>query len=229
MGTVLEMISRMTLSTFLAAGLLLTNCGSDKTPDPAFSLLGSVVKKVTTPKSKEAAPRPATTRASLAKFKTPMIMAEIPQKGFFTFVVPYGKNGDVDTWASVDDKTISFRQGMVVATRGFGPDIMQSSGPSILQIASGAGSYPRNYYYLDGADQTQQRKYTCTLSNLGTDTITVVERQHTTRHVIETCTGESGNFSNEYWFENGTFLRKSKQLLTLEWGDLVLSRVIDNG
>jgi hypothetical protein len=213
----------------LALVMLLAGCGSDKTPNPVFTVVKGSVGQLLPSRKTDTPSGPVVTRASLSKFNTPMIMAEIPTRGFYNFVVPYGVNGDVETWASSDDKTIAFRQGMVVATRGFGPDIMQSSGPGIAQVASGAGTYDRVYYYVDGADQTLRRDFRCTLSNLGSDTVTVVDQQHTTRHIAESCTGKAGDFTNEYWFGNGLFLRKSKQLLTLEWGPLVLSRVIDKG
>jgi hypothetical protein len=229
MGKVLEMTARQCLAAFLGFGLLLSGCGSDTDATAGARILKDVTAAAIQRRNAPATPPPPTTRARLAQYKTPMIMAEIPSLGLFTFVVPYGQNGDVETWASSDDKTISMRQGVMIATRGFGSDLMQAAVPSISQIASASGSYDRVYYYLDGADQTQRRDFRCSLSNLGTGTITVVERQHTVRHVAETCTGDSGEFTNEYWFENGTFLRKSNQLINLEWGPIVLSRVVDNG
>jgi Group 4 capsule polysaccharide lipoprotein gfcB, YjbF len=229
MGKVLEMMPRQCFAALAALSFLLSGCGSDKDATAGVRLVKDIATTAVQRRKAPAAPVAPTTQARLAQFKTPMVMAELPAIGVFTFVVPYGQNGDVETWASSDDKTIAFRQGVMIATRGFGPDLMQSAGPSIGQIAAASGSYDRIYYYLDGADQTLRRDFRCTLSNLGTETITVVERQHTTRHVAEECTGKSGRFTNEYWFENGTFLRKSKQLLNLEWGPLVLSRVIDKG
>lgn len=156
-------------------------------------------------------------------------MASIPKFGTNAFFVPYGQNGAIETWASPEGQTISFRGGVMVATRGFGGDIMQSAGPSIGQIASGSGKHTRIYDYLDGADQNLRREFACTLRNAGMETITVVDRQHTTRHIVEDCTGNGGQFTNEYWFEGGTFLRKSKQLINIEWGHLDLQRVVDNG
>ncbi len=224
------MIPQKTVAVLIALMLGLSGCGTDTDATAGARLTGSILKGVVGQRAqKPVVAGPPTTQARLAQFKTPMIMAELPTQGTFTFVVPNGVNGDVETWASADDKTISFRQGIVVATRGYGPDLMQSTGPTIAQVSSGVGRFERVYYYLDGADQTQRRVFDCTLSNLGPDTITVVERQHTTRHIAETCTGDSGRFTNEYWFQNGTFLRKSNQLLNIEWGHFVLSRVIDNG
>ncbi|MGB8812874.1 MAG: YjbF family lipoprotein, partial [Paracoccaceae bacterium] len=95
--------------------------------------------------------------------------------------------------------------------------------------SSGSGTYDRVYQYLDGGDQVQNFAYRCTLANAGTEAITVVNQQHTTRHVIESCTGKPGDFVNEYWFENGNYLRQSKQLLVQGWEAVTFKRVIDNG
>jgi Group 4 capsule polysaccharide lipoprotein gfcB, YjbF len=223
------MIRRLGVFAALIAMGALAGCGSDKEPTLGGKLAGEAIKLVASSRRAATAPKAAITRAELAQFKTPMIMAEVPALGFYTFVVPYGQNGGIETWASTDDKTVSFRDGMVVGTRGFGGDLMQAQTPTIAQIASGSGTHPRIYYFSDGADRTLRYEMSCTLQNLGSTKITVVERQHTVRHVKETCTGKLPEFANDYWFENGNFLRKSSQLLNPSWGPLVLSRVVDKG
>ncbi|MDP4031347.1 MAG: YjbF family lipoprotein [Pseudorhodobacter sp.] len=91
-------------------------------------------------------------------------------------------------------------------------------------MASGNGSHDRVYHYLDGADQVQRFEYRCTMANTGNETITVVSLQHSTRHVTESCTGKTGAFVNEYWFDSNDFLRKSNQLLIDAWGSITLQR-----
>ncbi len=208
--------------------LALSGCGSEKQGTTGVGIAKGLITQAIAAR-KGAEPAPPVTREVLSQFKTPMIQTDIPALGDTIYLVPYGKNGGVDTWSGGDDRNISFRDGVMIATRGFGPDIMQSVAPSINQIASGDGSYDRAYYYLDGADRTQRFDYRCNLRVAGTETITVVDRQHTTRHVVEECSGKTGVFANEYWFENGVFLRKSKQLLFVEWPPITFQRVIDNG
>ncbi|GHC50430.1 hypothetical protein GCM10007315_10910 [Gemmobacter tilapiae] len=215
---------------FLLTGLLalaLAGCGSEKDAAPVAKTVGAALKGLGKPKA-AAAGAPALTQAALAQYKTPMIMVEIPTMQLFTFVVPYGQNGSIETWASADKKTLAFRDGLVVGTRGFGADIMQASGPSLAQIAAGQGQHKRIYVYLDGADQSQRYEFDCVLQDRGRSNITVVERQHTVRHIAESCTGKGAEFTNEYWIENGNFLRKSNQLINTSWGPMVLTRVIDN-
>lgn len=217
----------------LVVALGLSGCGTDRNANVGTKIIKQTATQLFTGRKKRqaaaAAPAPAITRAALDQFHSPMMQIDVPTIGLTTFIVPFGQNGAVETWSSVDDQTISFRQGIMIATRGFGPDMMESIAPGAAQIASGAGTYDRAYYYLDGADQTQRFDYTCTLANLGVELITVVDKQHSTRHIMETCHGKQGNFVNEYWFENGNFLRKSKQLLVQPWAPITFQRVIDNG
>jgi len=221
------MITRMKLGGLLLVVVFWSaGCGTDNEATVALRIATSTAREAI---ARRGQPAPAVTRAMLDGFSTPMIMAEIPALKLTTFVVPLAQNGDVETWATVDDKTISFLQGIMVATRGFGPDIMQATGPSAAQLARGSGSHDRSYYYLDGADQTQRFDYHCTVAVAGVETITVVPEQHQTRHIVENCTGKPGVFVNEYWFEGGNFLRQSRQLLVQPLGPITFQQVIDNG
>lgn len=217
----------------LCAGAVfaLAGCGNDPEANAALRFakeLGTTMAN-RVKGGEQAAGGAGITRAQLEQFNSPMIMVRVPAMDMTSFFVPYGQNGGVETWASPDNRTISFRQGVMVATRGFGPDIMQSAGPSAAQLAAGSGSHKRIYDYLDGADQNLRREFVCTVRNAGAETITVVDRQHTTRHVIEECAGNGVEFTNEYWFEGGSFIRKSKQLIVPEWGYFDIQRVVDKG
>ncbi len=213
-----------------AAASLLASCGSNEGNGSEFRFAKTAITQaIQARRDAKAGVQPAPlTRESLAQYQTPMQKGFLPSLNMTAYFVPYGQNGDVETWFSSDKKSVSFRQGVMVATRGFGPDLMQSVAPGIGTIASGSGSYDRVYFYLDGADQVVRREYRCELANLGPETVTVVDRQHSTRHVTETCSGKGPGFTNDYWFENGTFLRKSNQLLVSEWGPIQFERVIDS-
>lgn len=230
MGKILEMTSpRICLTgAMLMAAIALSACGNDQNANAGTNMAKGVFQGLAAArKAKNAPPTPPLTRADLAAFNQPIIKGEIASTGLTTYFVPSSDSNGVQTWRSAANESVSFRNGVLIATRGFGPDIMQSSAPSAATLASGAGSHDRSYFYLDGADQTQRIDYRCVLSNLGAETITVVERQHSTRHVQEQCSGKRGNFTNDYWFENGNFVRKSNELLVSEWGGITFSRVID--
>lgn len=223
------MIRTMRAVAALAALALLAGCGNDKNQSaPLTSSLAGFSKALIAKRQAAGAAQPIT-RQDLAALNTPVIMGELRAANSTIYLVPISRNGAVETWATSDDLTVSFRDGVMTATRGFGPDIMQAVVPSRAQLAAGQGSHARSYFYLDGADQMQRFDYQCSMSNLSAETITVVGRQHSTRHVAETCTSKAVQFTNEYWLDGGNFIRKSKELIVPEWGYLNLSRVIDKG
>lgn len=211
---------------FVVAALALAGCGNDKSAAPGLRAVKGVAGDLLKRNKGGGAPTPLS-RAQLAGFNTPMLMAEVKTADVLLYLVPFGQNGGVETWATSDDRTLSFRDGVLVATRGLGPDIMQAEVPSRAQLALGRGSHGRAYYYLDGNDKIRRQSWSCTLSDRGMEAISVVGMQHTTRHVVETCTGEGGEITNEYWFEGGGYVRKSKELIMPEWGYAEVSRVVD--
>ena len=228
MGTILEMTRIATLAAACLAAFGLSACGNQQNETSPLLIAGQTLYSsvMGDDKSEPAAP---VTRADLAKLNVPVIRGEITVVGMKIYLVPIAANGDAATWSTSDDLTVTFRNGVMVQTRGVGPDLMQASAPSLSQLQNGAGNHQRSYTYLDGGDQLVRYTYDCSVRFAGAETITVVGQQHSTRHVIEDCTGKWAKFSNEYWFENGGKLRKSKELLVPEWGYMVLERVIDRG
>lgn len=228
MGKILEM---MPVKSVLACAMTLAILAGCNSGNEMSSPMVNTVKSLSSAllNRKNTAPAPEVTRADLAKLNVPVIRGEMKSGNATFYLVPISRNGGVETWSTSDDLTVSFRDGVMMTTRGFGPDIMQSVVPTPSQLAAGSGNHRRSYFYLDGADQMHRVDYQCSVSVIGAETITVVGRQHTTRHVAETCQGDRGEFTNEYWFEGGNFIRQSKELLVPEWGYLLLSRVIDNG
>lgn len=213
-------------AVLVLAAMALAGCGNDKGAAPGLRAVKGVAVDLFK-RGKDGAPPTALTRAQLAGFNTPMLMAEVKTANVLLYLVPFGQNGAVETWTTSDDRTLSFRDGVLVATRGLGPDIMQADVPSRAHLASGAGRHGRAYYYLDGNDKIRRQSWSCILSDRGGEAITVVGVQHMTRHVVETCTGDGGEITNEYWFESGGFVRKSKELIMPEWGYADVSRVVD--
>jgi hypothetical protein len=166
-------------------------------------------------------------RARLQADGQPILLASIQSLKYGTLHAPFGQNGDVQTWSSTGYQTMSLRGGILIATRGFGPDLMSAVAPSVAKIASASGTSSRRYHYLDGADQPQFLDYTCTLAPGGTESIEVMAKPFITRKVTETCSGPSESFTNEYWFDHGLNIRQSSQHFAPGVSNLFMQRVVD--
>lgn len=227
---------KLPILTLLLGLLALGACGNDSAGNdlavPA-KVLGALIKGAGKPVATADPNDPAIKagilayRARLQKDGQPLLLASNQTLKYGTLHAPFGKNGDVETWSSTGYQTISLRGGILVATRGFGPDLMSSVAPGAATIARGSGATQRRYYYLDGADQTQVFSYSCTLAVAGSEVIDVMAKAYTARKVVETCTGPNDSFKNEYWFDNGLNIRQSSQRLAPGLDNLFVQRIID--
>lgn len=229
MGAVLEMKIRLLIALMAVS---LAACGNepankDMTGVPAAFLSGAKnrVAPANTPNLQSAAP--SLLRDSLEKAGQPIILASNASLKYSNLLTPFGGSNGVRTWSSTSYQTISLRDGVMVATRGFGPDLMSSVLPTIATIAAANGITQRRYSYLDGADQPQSLDFACNLAAAGTESIDVMAKTFATRKVTEVCSGTAGIFTNEYWFDGSTNLRQSKQFLAPGLANMLIQGVID--
>lgn len=229
------MTNSTALFALLLTGLALAGCGNDQQADDtqvslkAGAKIGSLALSLGG-KGQSQAMSPAAIAALRGALETsgqPIYAVAVPDLGYANLMAPYGQNGAVQTWASMSYETISMRDGILVATRGFGPDIMTTVTPDIAQVRRASGSFARSYYYLDGADQKLLLTYACTFAPSGTETVIVLGKAYGTHRVTESCAGVDSPFVNTYWFDGGGKLRQSDQRLAPGLKPMRLQRVID--
>ncbi|ABA80370.2 YjbF family lipoprotein [Rhodobacter sphaeroides] len=227
MGEILEVMRHAIGASLLAACALLAACGSQEDTQGKATYVKQALSAMTGGKEKPATGPQNLTRAKLARVTSPLLVVEVEGTSAWALMVPFQTNGGVVTWSSTDDRTVALRDGVLLATRGLGPDLMSAEVPSAARIASASGNYLRVHYQIDGLDQTVKREYRCTLATDGPKTITIVERNYPTRHVLEHCEGATGQFTNEYWVDDAGTIRQSRQTFDQGLGKLKISRVID--
>lgn len=168
---------------------------------------------------------PLLNRAQIAAYPVPLDLIVLEDTGASALVYQIGQNAGVETWTSADGKTVALRQGVLVATRGLGPDLMGSVAPGLARLASaGSGAHERVLVTLGGEDQTIRARYICTLEPQAAETLAIVERSYATRRVQETCSGDSGEFVNDFWFQGST-LRQSRQWAGPRVGHITVRRL----
>lgn len=233
----------MTQTHSFLAGLLLlalAACGSDKSAGmlggiPVKELAQATLAEVGLgPKPKAAPPATppdpallAAARKMLEDAGTPLFIIQSKSLGLQDYFSTLGQNGDVVTWSTQSYKSISMRDGMIVATRGLGPDLMSSFGPTTAQVQRGKGTTQRSYFVNDAADQGQRLDFDCHLKDAGTATISLIGKPYSTRRIDEACTGQSGSFVNSFWFDGRAKLRQSSQHLAMGIDNLLLQKIID--
>ena len=226
------------LSTKLAAAVvvlaMLASCGSEKYQGtPLMQAVGAVAKatvgKVAAKRAgaTDAAPAPApVTRADLEKFGVPILRALIPARGADALLTVTDAKGGIITWSTTDGTTFTLRNGVLIQTRGLGPDLMSAKAPSLAALRTDGSTHQRIYFLLGADDRSTRRTYECTVSVGGKEVIEIFGRSHTTIHVIETCARPQDTIANDYWIE-GSVIRKSRQLASGGAGFIDFEQVVD--
>lgn len=164
-------------------------------------------------------------REVLAQVISPAMVVTIDNKGQQAIIGELRSRNGVETWASVDDVTISMRDGVIVATRGFGADLMAADVPSVARLREGASAYQRAHVLLNGEDQPIRSLYTCTATRVGPQGIDLYGVSYSTHLVQETCEGGGVRFRNDFWIGSDGSLRKSRQWLSPDAGYLTIEDV----
>lgn len=190
---------KLATGAVLAAVLaFVAGCGND-TGNPQLGL--DMAKRVTaklTGKDKAAPPPTADQiRAAVTpEFRAqngnlPMLLASSVDKPIASLMFQTGQNGDVRTYLTPDAISFSLRQGVLVASRGLGADLMQADVTQVLpRVLAGSGQAQRVHVYLDSEDQEVRRSFTCSYAR--------AEGQ-----VVETCRGDGTGFENRYVLRGG--------------------------
>ena len=199
----------------LAALVLLAGCqGGVDAPSVQLQILETVEEGIRA-KAAPPPPRPALTRATLDRLDGAFLEATREQTGQTAILGVNltrrdGSPGRITVWRAEDAVTLATRNGVLIATRGLGGDVISTE----VQVAGDSPGPARGgarVLHVQALDnQAVPVRLSCTLADLGPETLTIVERRHATRHLRETCSGDGGTVVNDYWTEGG-LVRQSRQ------------------
>jgi hypothetical protein len=227
----------VTLAARLAAGVVvlavLAGCGSEKREGtPLIATVGvmamsSVAEMRARRSGSTATAAAAPTRADIEKAGVPVLRVAIASRGFDSFLTVLDSREGVVTWKTRDGTTFALRDGVLIQTRGLGPDLMSSNVPTVGQLLQNGGTHQRQYFFLGPNDQPTRRTYDCTVTIVGTEEIEIFQRTHKVTHAKEDCSrSQSGKISNDFWIEGQT-VRKSRQWASALAGFIEFERVVD--
>jgi len=218
-GAVLEMSGASKFSGLLIGMLVaLSGCSSatdkaqaDADAAPLFQMLkgfSGLFKKSARPVD----PRKLITREAIDASPVKVLLAGIELRNAYATLSPAGENAGVITWISGDGIGLGFRQGVLVSTRGLGPDLMAANvSGTIMALHNGQGETVRIHDYLDGENQIRRSRFRCDVQIIGSEVIEIYGLQISTRHLTENCKNREISFKNHYWLSSGNKIWQSRQ------------------
>lgn len=200
----------------LCAALALAGCGIASNDDDLTSQLWDRLT------SSEDAPaqapsfdalRAGFTPAVMAQIDGPVLLVSIPSLGTAAALTRTSVNNGVETFLTADGISISLQDGLVVATRGLGFDLMTADVSEVSQALRGRQpSAVRIHRYLDGENQLVARSFMCRYTNpIGQGT-------------QERCTSRFGIIKNTYIVDNTGSFSGSRQWISPQIGDMRIER-----
>lgn len=216
----------------LALSLSLVGCGELTKEDPNLTLVRQMLPQVLGRQggAAETAPAggagPGLSAAAIDQNPVPLMLASVVGSGTATLLQQVGDNSGKTTFASADGTSATFQDGLLIATRGLGADLMAADVAAVRgALRAGGGLAVRVHEYLGGLDQILRREYTCRVAPVGPAAIEIRQRRYDTMRFDETCAAGDVQFTNTYWIDRDHVIRKSRQLISPPLGYLDSERL----
>ena len=186
----------------LILGLGLAACGNAPGRDvTAVSMVQGIVSAVTggdeakTPDADVVSQQAA---AALANSDGQVIVLAIPDRDVLAALQQIERNGDYVTFGSSDRRSLTFKQGVLTASRGLGYDLMSADVDEVSRLIRSRtqGAAPRVNRYLDGENRTRPLSVWCQVKqDRATDVPGLAPGVVT---MLESCAADGVTFQNSY-------------------------------
>lgn len=200
----------------LALAAVLTLAGCSNEVDKAGML--SVFKQSLPSLGKKAAPaQPVDIAAVMQNTRGPVtVIRQLNQGNTPIPVVQIETNGAYRTYATGSRQTMTFRQGLVTATRGLGNDLMSSVTNESLALISARheGTAKRELRYLDGRNDIFVFNFECEIFVTGSSHLRQGTVSAPVTELTENCVAPSRKFTNTYKVDRSGMILSSQQWIS---------------
>lgn len=125
------------------------------------------------------------------------------------------ESGGRSTYLGETGYSVTFEGDVMVATRGFGKDLMAADVSQVrAAIAQRGGTARRVHEYLDSLDQIVTQSYECTFELKGTEEVDLGLRQVEARVLSESCSNPRIVFENVYYLDSDGQVIASRQFVS---------------
>lgn len=166
----------------------------------------------------------AITREFIEAQPNEMMLVSVIAREATAIVVLGGNNGSKTTWFSEDGISVTFDNGVLVASRGLGDDLMGADMSGTKAAFFGSSNYLITRTYLDGSDQSQTSRFTCSMVLDRSEPITIYERTYDTQVYVETCENDEYLYRNSFWRTSDGTIWQARQWISADAGYLGYQR-----
>lgn len=159
---------------------------------------------------------------SLRTFPAPILVVTAETLGVVAVIGPLTTHGDESVWYSADGKSVAFRDGLIVGTRGLDGDLESAAEPDIRHAR---GEVVRDHWYRGANEAIVRHRFFCEITDKGPADAQVLDQIYRTRLIEETCQGGGVSFTNAYWIGASGEIRLSRQWISPQNGYFEVQKV----
>ena len=172
--------------------------------------------------------REVVSRAMIDQAKVPLLFVELETGQNGTLSKYPGEGVSSITWIGVDGATITLQNGLLLATRGMGHDLMGGNTSIKIQWSNLEKEifYQRNFSYLIEGNSLSIQSFNCSM--LKNKTGVVVENfdvKFITTLFEEKCSNEDFAFKNEYFVDKNDIVRRANVFHSQVIGSIYIERL----
>ena len=202
-------MKRMTVSKWVVLGMLAlaAGCGNQTEPGLASQIGGRFVPALaveTESAVQPGAPSPETS-----------MLFQVAGLGIVGLGQLVESSEGRSTYLGETGYSVTFEGDVMVATRGFGKDLMAADVSEVqTAIAQRGGTARRVHEYLDAREQIVRQSYDCTFELKGTEEVDLGLRQVDARVLSESCQNRRIAFENVYYIDSSGTVIASRQFVS---------------
>lgn len=150
-------------------------------------------------------PFPKKTNEWVSKFKQPVILISSLDERNHATLVALGNNKEKLTWVSSDGISLTFDQGILVATRGYSQDLLSLDylNPASLFNSKNI-KYKKVHRYLTSDNKYNDVHFQCLGRRGNSKTVQFLDNKITIDKFAEDCVNDQYSYKNEYDLLSGT-------------------------
>ena len=200
---------------------ILASCSSDeiitKEKNEYVGIFRKVIKISFPDKNNLIKPEvPKKTSQWLSRFKQPVILiSSLDDKNQATLVA-LGNNEEKLTWVSSDGISLTFDQGVLIATRGYSQDLLALKYFNPLDLLNSKNiEYKKVHRYLTSDNKYNDVDFQCLGKRKQSKPAIFLEYKINMDKFVEDCVNDKHSYKNEYHLLSGTsVVIKSKQWIS---------------
>ena len=183
-----------------------------------------VVSEATSTPSKDPMKKQVYDKAWLSRFNQPIILLSSLDGKKTATLVALGNYKNNLTWVSADGISVSFSNGILIATRGYSQDLMESQQNDLnIIFTQSVKKRSKKYRYINGENQYEELNFNCSLSAKTNTPSVFFNLTIETTKFKEICRAGSVSHTNEYYvLPNTNIVLKSKQWISEANGSIII-------